>query len=126
MYKYIAAVSFLASSVAAHGAVTSYVIDGIAYPGYKGFSPDGKPVIQRPWPNYNTVEGGCTAAAMRCNLNGNTPAALSAPVKPGRCSFGCFVLFGRVTQLQSLKGVPFPLSGHNGLTSLPLSLCRFL
>ena len=37
------ALAGLATRVAAHGAVTSYVIDGTAYPGFTGFSPSSSP-----------------------------------------------------------------------------------
>jgi len=71
----------LASGVAAHGAVTSYIINGKTYPGYQGFSPaNSKNVIQRQWPDYNPVTS-CTAAKLRCN--GGTSATESATIAPG-------------------------------------------
>lgn len=37
--------------VNAHGAVTSYQIGGVTYPGYEGFSPASSPkTIQWQWP----------------------------------------------------------------------------
>ncbi|CCA74449.1 related to cel1 protein precursor [Serendipita indica DSM 11827] len=55
MFKFasLVALAGLATRVAAHGAVTSYVIDGTTYPGYTGFSPSTTPVIQWQWPDYN-------------------------------------------------------------------------
>jgi hypothetical protein len=73
--------ALLAAKAAAHGAVTSYVIDGVAYPGYQGFSPaNGPPTIERQWSDYNPVLS-VSDAKMRCN--GGTSAPLSAPVKAG-------------------------------------------
>ncbi|KAI0394531.1 lytic polysaccharide monooxygenase [Xylariaceae sp. FL0594] len=67
--------------VAAHGAVTSYIIGGTTYPGYQGFSPQpNAQIIQRQWPNYNPIMT-VTDAAMTCN--GGTSAPLSAKVAAG-------------------------------------------
>ncbi|KAI0162355.1 glycoside hydrolase family 61 protein [Xylariaceae sp. FL1272] len=67
--------------VAAHGAVTSYIIDGKTYPGYQGFSPvAGAQIIQRQWPDYNPIMT-VTDAKMTCN--GGTSAPLSASVAAG-------------------------------------------
>ncbi|KAJ3042384.1 hypothetical protein HK097_002041, partial [Rhizophlyctis rosea] len=69
-----------AASVAAHGAVTSYVIDGVAYPGYQGFSPSPNYAgIQMQWPDYNPSTA--TASTARCN--GGTSAPGVATVRPG-------------------------------------------
>ncbi|KAK1767540.1 glycoside hydrolase [Phialemonium atrogriseum] len=77
----ISTVGLLAAGAAAHGAVTSYVIAGTAYPGYQGFSPSNSPnVIQRQWSDYNPVTS-VTDAKLRCN--GGTSASLNASVKPG-------------------------------------------
>ena len=76
----IAALGFLAAEVAAHGAVTSYVIAGTNYQGYNGFAPSSNPVIQRQWPDYNPT---LSASDSKVRCNGGTSAALSAPVKPG-------------------------------------------
>jgi len=77
----ISTLGLLAAGVSAHGAVTSYIIDGKTYPGYQGFSPaNSKNVIQRQWPDYNPITS-CTAAKLRCN--GGTSATESAPVQPG-------------------------------------------
>lgn len=77
----LGAIALLTAEVAAHGAVTSYVIAGTAYPGYQGFNPSASPnVIQRQWPDYNPTLS-ATDSKLRCN--GGTSATLSAPVKPG-------------------------------------------
>ncbi|CAH0055653.1 unnamed protein product [Clonostachys solani] len=76
----LAALGLLATEVAAHGAVTSYVIAGTTYKGYNGFAPSSEPVIQRQWPDYNPTLS-ATDSKIRCN--GGTSAQLSAPVKPG-------------------------------------------
>lgn len=71
----------LAPLVAGHGAVTSYIIGGITYPGYEGFSPATSPkTIQFQWPDYNPVMN-VNDIKMRCN--GGTSADLSAPVNAG-------------------------------------------
>lgn len=73
--------ALFASTVAAHGAVTSYVIGGTTYPGYTGFSPQSSPPsIQRQWPNYDPIYS-VTSSARTCN--GGTSAALSAEVAAG-------------------------------------------
>ncbi|KAK1752599.1 glycoside hydrolase [Echria macrotheca] len=75
------AVALLAADVAAHGAVTSYIIDGKTYPGYQGFSPaNSKNVIQRQWSDYNPIFQ-CSDAKMRCN--GGTSATMNATVPAG-------------------------------------------
>ncbi|KAI8948036.1 lytic polysaccharide monooxygenase [Xylaria longipes] len=67
--------------VAAHGAVTSYIIDGTTYPGYQGFSPQpNAQIIQRQWPDYNPIMT-VTDAKMTCN--GGTSAPLSAKIAAG-------------------------------------------
>ncbi|KAK5656997.1 hypothetical protein OQA88_3520 [Cercophora sp. LCS_1] len=77
----LSAVALLAAEAAAHGAVTSYVIDGKNYPGYQGFSPgNSKNVIQRQWNDYNPITS-ATDAKLRCN--GGTSATESASVAPG-------------------------------------------
>ena len=74
-------VGIFAAGVSAHGAVTSYIIDGKNYPGYQGFSPmNSKDVIQRQWPDYNPITK-CTDAKLRCN--GGTSATQSATVAAG-------------------------------------------
>jgi len=79
---------FLAPLAAGHGAVTSYIIGGVNYPGYDGL-PDGLPTevtearpdtIQFPWENYHPTFD-VTDPRMRCN--GGTSAQLSAPAKAG-------------------------------------------
>ncbi|KAH9897088.1 lytic polysaccharide monooxygenase [Xylariomycetidae sp. FL2044] len=74
---------FLAPAlVAAHGAVTSYQVDGTQYPGYQGFSPQaGAQIIQRQWPDYNPIMT-VTDAKMTCN--GGTSAPLSAEIAAGQ------------------------------------------
>jgi len=77
----LSAVALLASEVAAHGAVTSYVIAGKNYPGYQGFSPGNSPnVIQWQWNDYNPVTS-VTDAKIRCN--GGKSATQSATAAPG-------------------------------------------
>lgn len=77
----LAAAALFAAKVAAHGAVTSYIIDGVAYPGYQGYSPSQSPnVIEWQWSDYNPVLS-VSDSKMRCN--GGTSATLSAPVKAG-------------------------------------------
>ncbi|OCL03334.1 lytic polysaccharide monooxygenase [Glonium stellatum] len=77
----LSAVALLAAQVAAHGAVTSYVIGGSNYPGYTGFSPASSPAtIQRQWPDYNPTMS-VTDAKVRCN--GGTSAALNATIAAG-------------------------------------------
>ncbi|KAI1164835.1 lytic polysaccharide monooxygenase [Nemania serpens] len=67
--------------VAAHGAVTSYIIGGTTYPGYQGFSPQpNAQIIQRQWPDYNPIMT-VTDAKMTCN--GGTSAPLSAKIAAG-------------------------------------------
>ncbi|KAL5353719.1 hypothetical protein ACLOAV_001760 [Pseudogymnoascus australis] len=73
--------ALLAAKAAAHGAVTSYVIDGVTYPGYQGFSPGSGPeTIERQWSDYNPILS-VSDPMMRCN--GGTSAPLSAPVTAG-------------------------------------------
>jgi hypothetical protein len=95
--KILAAAGLLAAGVSGHGAVTSYSIGGVTYPGYcsshlatalaksntryEGYSPASSPAtIERQWPSYNPILS-ITDSAMRCN--GGTSAALSAPVAAG-------------------------------------------
>jgi hypothetical protein len=53
--------------VLGHGAVTDYVIDGVLWPGYQGFSPASGPVtMERQWPDYNPILD-CTLSTIRCN-----------------------------------------------------------
>ncbi|KAI1850992.1 hypothetical protein JX265_007317 [Neoarthrinium moseri] len=67
--------------VAAHGAVTSYIIGGKEYPGYQGFSPvAGAQIIQRQWPDYNPIMT-VTDGKMLCN--GGTSAPISAQIAAG-------------------------------------------
>jgi hypothetical protein len=71
----------LATSVAGHGAVTSYVINGVTYPGYTGFSPaSSPPTIQWQWPDYNPTLDPAYSSVM---CNGGSSAALTATVAPG-------------------------------------------
>jgi hypothetical protein len=71
-----------ASSVLGHGAVTSYVIGGVNYPGYEGYSPSsGPPTIERQWPDYNPILS-VTDSKMTCN--GGTSAPLSANITAGQ------------------------------------------
>ncbi|KAL2016975.1 hypothetical protein VTK56DRAFT_2809 [Thermocarpiscus australiensis] len=71
----------LAPLVAGHGAVTSYLIGGVTYPGYDGYSPATSPkTIQFQWPDYNPTMS-VSDIKMRCN--GGTSADLSAPVTAG-------------------------------------------
>lgn len=74
-------IALLATRVAGHGAVTSYVINGVSYPGYTGFSPASSPnTIEWQWPDYNpTLDPSLTQ--VRCN--GGTSAELVAPVPAG-------------------------------------------
>ncbi|KAF2636277.1 cel1 protein precursor [Massarina eburnea CBS 473.64] len=74
-------VALLAAQASAHGAVTSYVIDGTTYPGYEGFAPATSPkTIQRQWPDYNPT---MTVTDKKVMCNGGTKADLSAKVKAG-------------------------------------------
>ncbi|EHA46570.1 hypothetical protein MCOR27_006839 [Pyricularia oryzae] len=67
--------------VNAHGAVTSYQIGGVTYPGYEGFSPASSPkTIQWQWPNYDPIMNPADSK-MRCN--GGRGADLVAPVAAG-------------------------------------------
>ncbi|KAH6875484.1 cel1 protein precursor [Alternaria rosae] len=73
--------ALLAAQAAAHGAVTSYVIDGVTYPGYEGFSPSSSPkTIQRQWPDYNPT---MSVNDKKVMCNGGTSADLSAKVAAG-------------------------------------------
>ncbi|CAG8601227.1 9878_t:CDS:2 [Acaulospora colombiana] len=75
------AAAVLATSVAGHGAVTSYVIAGTTYPGYTGFSPSSSPpTIQWQWPDYNPTLDPAMSSVM---CNGGSSAALTATVAPG-------------------------------------------
>jgi hypothetical protein len=75
------AIVLLAAEVTAHGAVTSYKIAGVEYPGYQGFSPSNTPnVIQWQWPDYNPVLA-ADNSMLRCN--GGTSATLNATAAPG-------------------------------------------
>ncbi|KEY66401.1 hypothetical protein S7711_05835 [Stachybotrys chartarum IBT 7711] len=77
----ISAALLLATEVAAHGAVTSYIIAGTTYPGYMGFAPSLTPnVIQWQWPDYNPTLS-TSDAKLRCN--GGRSATLSATARPG-------------------------------------------
>ncbi|KAK8068638.1 hypothetical protein PG996_007750 [Apiospora saccharicola] len=69
------------SLVAAHGAVTSYIIGDKTYPGYEGFSPQpNAQIIQRQWPDYNPI---MTVTDRRMTCNGGTSAPLSATIAAG-------------------------------------------
>jgi len=71
----------LAVGVSGHGAVTSYSIGGVTYPGYQGFSPQyGPATIERQWPDYNPT---LTVSDIKMRCNGGTSAALSATVAAG-------------------------------------------
>lgn len=75
------ATALFATSISAHGAVTSYVIDGTTYPGYTGFSPASSPkTIQRQWPDYNPT---MTITDRKVMCNGGTSADLVAKVAAG-------------------------------------------
>lgn len=75
------AAALLATRVAGHGAVTSYTIGGVTYPGYTGFSPaTSPPTIERQWPDYNPTLDPSDSKVM---CNGGTSAALSASVAAG-------------------------------------------
>jgi len=75
-------VALLAAQASAHGAVTSYVIGGVTYPGYEGYSPaSGPPTIERQWPSYNPILS-ISDPNIRCN--GGTSAPLSASVAAGQ------------------------------------------
>jgi hypothetical protein len=75
------ATALLVAQAAAHGAVTSYVIDGVTYPGYTGFSPASSPkTIQRQWPDYNPT---MTVTDKKVMCNGGTSADLVAKVAAG-------------------------------------------
>jgi hypothetical protein len=75
------ATALLAAQAAAHGAVTSYVIDGVTYPGYTGFSPSSSPkTIERQWPDYNPT---MTVTDKKVMCNGGTSADLVAKVAAG-------------------------------------------
>jgi len=77
----VSVATLLVAEASAHGAVTSYVIDGTAYPGYEGFSPASSPAtIERQWPDYNPTMS-VTAHSVMCN--GGTSAALVANVTAG-------------------------------------------
>ena len=77
----ITTVALLAAHASAHGAVTSYVIDGTTYPGYEGFAPATSPkTIQRQWPDYNPT---MSVNDKKVMCNGGTSAQLNAPVKAG-------------------------------------------
>ncbi|KAI1328701.1 lytic polysaccharide monooxygenase [Xylariaceae sp. FL0255] len=69
------------SLVAAHGAVTSYIIDGTTYQGYQGYSPvAGAQIIQRQWPSYNPILS-VSDPMMTCN--GGTSAPIYATMAAG-------------------------------------------
>jgi len=77
----VSVASLLIAQASAHGAVTSYVIGGVTYPGYEGYSPaSGPPTIQRQWPSYNPIMS-VTDPAMTCN--GGTSAPLVANISAG-------------------------------------------
>jgi len=74
-------VALFAAGAAAHGAVTSYVIAGKAYPGYQAYSPaNSKNVIQRPYPSYDPIT---SAADPKLRCNGGTSATQNATAAPG-------------------------------------------
>ncbi|CAG8972585.1 hypothetical protein HYALB_00011317 [Hymenoscyphus albidus] len=75
------AAALLVAQASAHGAVTSYVIDGKTYPGYTGFSPSSSPdSIQRQWPDYNPT---MTVTDKKVLCNGGTSAKLTASIAAG-------------------------------------------
>ncbi|KAI8825743.1 glycosyl hydrolase family 61-domain-containing protein [Fimicolochytrium jonesii] len=76
----LAILSLAVSSVAAHGAITSYVIDGKPFQGWNGYAPTGAPTIQRQWPSYDPI---VDVLSEKMTCNGGTSAALSAEVLPG-------------------------------------------
>lgn len=76
-----AAAAALVAEVAAHGAVTSYKINGVDFPGYSGFSPNPSvKTIERQWPDFNPTT---TVTDIKLRCNGGTSAQISASVKPG-------------------------------------------
>ncbi|KAH8821844.1 family 61 putative glycoside hydrolase [Xylogone sp. PMI_703] len=73
---------FLTAKVSAHGAVTSFIINGVTYPGYQGYSPaQSPPTIERQWPSYDPILS-VSDAAMTCN--GGTSAQLNATLAAGQ------------------------------------------
>ncbi|KAF6749298.1 glycosyl hydrolase family 61-domain-containing protein [Ephemerocybe angulata] len=80
----IAVASLLVGQAAAHGGVTSYIIDGTTYPGWQAFNtPTGQKSIGRPYSSYNPILT-TSDATFACNNNGQASSGqLNAPVKPG-------------------------------------------
>jgi len=77
----LSAAALFIAQASAHGAVTSYVIDGKTYPGYTGFSPATSPdTIERQWPDYNPT---MTVTDPKVMCNGGTSAKLTATVAAG-------------------------------------------
>lgn len=74
----------LAPLAAAHGAVTSYIINGVSLVGYDAYytaDPNNAKTIEFQWPSYNPILD-VTSAAMTCN--GGTSAPASATVAAGQ------------------------------------------
>jgi len=67
--------------VAAHGAVTSYIIGGTTFAGYQGYSPQpNAQIIQRQWPDYNPI---MSVSDSKMTCNGGSSAPLSAKIAAG-------------------------------------------
>ncbi|KAI5889030.1 cellulose-growth-specific protein [Schizophyllum commune H4-8] len=78
------AAAFLASTAAAHGGVSSYIIGGQEYPGWEPYnSPTGQSSIERPYSTYDPIMS-ATAATIHCNDNGAASGSqLTANVTAG-------------------------------------------
>ncbi|EAU83203.1 cellulose-growth-specific protein [Coprinopsis cinerea okayama7 len=76
--------SFLVSQVAAHGGVTSYIINGQTYPGWQPYnSPNGQRSIGRPYSSYDPIMNAMDSR-MSCNNNGQPSGGqLSANIRAG-------------------------------------------
>ncbi|TFK25259.1 cellulose-growth-specific protein [Coprinopsis marcescibilis] len=76
--------SLLVGKIAAHGAVQSYVINGVLYEGYQPFlPPDDQVTIGRPFPGIDPLRG-TDNMNLSCNNDGwAAPRQISAPIRAG-------------------------------------------
>ncbi|KAJ3545785.1 hypothetical protein NMY22_g2296 [Coprinellus aureogranulatus] len=80
----LALASLFVGQAAAHGGVTSYVIDGTTYPGWQPYnSASGQKSIERPYSSYDPILS-TSAGTFACNNGGQASGGqLSANVRAG-------------------------------------------
>ncbi|KAF3089333.1 hypothetical protein TWF706_010450 [Orbilia oligospora] len=83
--KYLVAAALLASTVSAHGGVTSYNIGGTTYPGWQPYqSPSGQSTIERQYSSYDPLFiADLGKINILCNNAGATGTGKTATVAAG-------------------------------------------